>query len=113
MSGAPSSGGLTASLDPHLPGWLRPVGRAMLWVNRTMLGLGISIDYALLIVTRYREELLHHDVEEAVARSQEIADSVDIQLQLGQRHFPTYPLPEMKTAPSATCQLRPMPSTTP
>lgn len=35
----------------------------------TMLGLGISIDYALLIITRYREELQHHDVEEAVART--------------------------------------------
>ena len=38
-------------------------------------------------------------LEEAVARSQEIADSVDIQIPLGQRHFPTYPLPETKTAP--------------
>ncbi len=36
---------------------------------------------------------------DAVARSQEIADSVDIDLELGQRHFPTYsPLPPEKTA---------------
>jgi DNA polymerase-3 subunit alpha len=35
---------------------------------------------------------------EAVARSQEIADSVEIDLELGQRHFPTCQLPEAKTA---------------
>ena len=34
------------------------------------------------------------DHDDAVARSQEIADSVDIDLELGKRHFPTYsPLP--------------------
>ena len=39
----------------------------------------------------------HH--EDAVARSQEIADAVDIDLELGRRHFPTYsPLPAEKTA---------------
>ncbi len=37
-------------------------------------------------------------LEEAVGRSQEIADSVDIELELGQRHFPTYTLPQEKTA---------------
>lgn len=38
-------------------------------------------------------------LEDAVARSQEIADSVDIELELGKRHFPTYaPLPENETA---------------
>jgi DNA polymerase-3 subunit alpha len=31
--------------------------------------------------------------EDAVARSQAIADTIDIQLELGRRHFPTYPLP--------------------
>ncbi len=37
--------------------------------------------------------------EDAVARSQEIADSVEIDLQLGMRHFPTYsPLPPGKTS---------------
>ena len=37
--------------------------------------------------------------EEAVARSQDIADSVDIDLELGRRHFPTYsPLPVNQTA---------------
>ena len=52
MSGAPSSGGVSASLDPHLPGWLRPVGRAMLWVNRAMLGLGmVALLAAALILT--------------------------------------------------------------
>jgi DNA polymerase-3 subunit alpha len=35
-------------------------------------------------------------MEEVVARSQEIADSVDIDLELGKRHFPTYPLPPEK-----------------
>ncbi|MCZ6704989.1 MAG: DNA polymerase III subunit alpha [Bacteroidetes bacterium] len=33
------------------------------------------------------------DHADAVARSQEIADSVDINLDLGQRHFPTYSIP--------------------
>ena len=36
--------------------------------------------------------------EDAVARTQQIADSVDIELDLGQRHFPTYTLPDDKTA---------------
>ncbi len=37
--------------------------------------------------------------EDAVARSQEIADGIDIDLELGRRHFPTYsPLPEGRTA---------------
>lgn len=35
-------------------------------------------------------------MEDIVARSQEIADTVDIDLELGKRHFPTYPLPEQK-----------------
>jgi DNA polymerase-3 subunit alpha len=35
---------------------------------------------------------------EALAQSQRIADTVDIQLELGQRHFPTYQLPAGKTA---------------
>lgn len=37
-------------------------------------------------------------LEDAVARSQEIADSVQIDLELGKRHFPTYSLPREKTA---------------
>lgn len=37
-------------------------------------------------------------LEDAVARSQEIADSVDIQLDLYKRHFPTYSLPVEITA---------------
>jgi len=36
--------------------------------------------------------------EEAVRRSQEIADSVDIELELGQRHFPVFSPPEEKTS---------------
>ncbi len=32
--------------------------------------------------------------EDAVARSQEIADSVDIEIELGARHFPTFQLPK-------------------
>jgi DNA polymerase-3 subunit alpha len=36
--------------------------------------------------------------EEALRQSQLIADSVDIQLDLGKRHFPTYKLPEQRTA---------------
>lgn len=36
--------------------------------------------------------------EDALRRTQEIADGVDIELELGQRHFPVYTLPEGKTA---------------
>lgn len=35
-------------------------------------------------------------MQDAVARSQEIADTVDIDLELGKRHFPVYPLPAEK-----------------
>lgn len=38
-------------------------------------------------------------LEDAVARSQEIADTVDIDLELGKRHFPVYPLPDDKKDP--------------
>ncbi|MCA9133128.1 MAG: PHP domain-containing protein, partial [Planctomycetales bacterium] len=38
-------------------------------------------------------------LEDAVARSQEIADTVEIDLELGKRHFPVYPLPPQKTIP--------------
>ena len=37
-------------------------------------------------------------LEDAVARSQEIADRVSIDLELGRRHFPTFPVPAEKTA---------------
>ncbi|MCA9227577.1 MAG: DNA polymerase III subunit alpha, partial [Planctomycetales bacterium] len=37
-------------------------------------------------------------LEDAVARSQQIADSVDIDLELGKRHFPTYSVPKEQTA---------------
>jgi len=37
-------------------------------------------------------------MEDAVARSQQIADTVDIDLELGKRHFPTFRLPPEKTA---------------
>ncbi len=33
----------------------------------TMLGLGLAIDYSLFMTSRFREELRHRDVEEAVA----------------------------------------------
>jgi DNA polymerase-3 subunit alpha len=36
-------------------------------------------------------------MEDAVSRTQEIADSVDIQLKLGERYFPVYDLPESVT----------------
>ena len=36
--------------------------------------------------------------EEAVRRSQEIADAVDIELELGQRHFPVFTPPEKETS---------------
>ena len=37
-------------------------------------------------------------LEDAVARSQEIADTVDIDLELGRRHFPVYDVPAESTA---------------
>src|SRR5437868_1089832 len=37
-------------------------------------------------------------LEDAVGRSQEIADSVSIDLELGKRHFPTFQLPSGRTA---------------
>ncbi|HVU88098.1 MAG TPA: DNA polymerase III subunit alpha [Pirellulales bacterium] len=37
-------------------------------------------------------------LEDAVARSQEIADSVSIDLELGKRHFPTFDVPTEKTS---------------
>ena len=37
-------------------------------------------------------------LEDAVARSQQIADSVDIELDLGKRHFPAFPLPSGKNS---------------
>src|SRR4029078_5786934 len=36
--------------------------------------------------------------EEALRRSQEIADSVDIDLELGKRHFPTFQAPQQKSS---------------
>jgi DNA polymerase-3 subunit alpha len=39
------------------------------------------------------------DQEEALRRSQLIADSVDIDLELGKRHFPTFQIPEPKSPP--------------
>ena len=40
------------------------------------------------------------DHTEAVHRSQEIADQIDIDLQLGQRHFPVYALPDARSPES-------------
>ncbi|MDY0169988.1 MAG: DNA polymerase III subunit alpha [Thermoguttaceae bacterium] len=42
---------------------------------------------------------------DAVRRSQEIADSVDIELELGQRHFPVFTPPEQKTSEQYLRQL--------
>lgn len=36
--------------------------------------------------------------EDAVARSQQIADGIDLQLELGRRHFPTFTTPPAKTS---------------
>jgi len=35
----------------------------------TLLGLGIGIDYSLVMVSRFREELYQHSIEESVART--------------------------------------------
>ena len=46
-------------------------------------------------------------LEDAVARSQQIADTVDIDLELGKRHFPTYDPPAGQTSADylrATCE---------
>jgi DNA polymerase-3 subunit alpha len=47
---------------------------------------------------RSQEEMYEHFIgqESAVARSQEIANTVDIDLELGKRNFPTYTLPDEK-----------------
>src|SRR5688500_20178330 len=49
---------------------------------------------------RSPEEMYAHfpGLEDAVARSQTIADSVSIDLDLGKRHFPVFTLPAEKTA---------------
>ncbi|MDG2184877.1 MAG: DNA polymerase III subunit alpha [Mariniblastus sp.] len=44
-------------------------------------------------------------LEDAVARSQEIADTVDIQLDLGRRHFPVFELPNEATPESKLREL--------
>ncbi len=38
------------------------------------------------------------DMEDAVSRSQEIADRVDISLELGKHHFPSFEIPEKETS---------------
>ncbi|HTN76468.1 MAG TPA: PHP domain-containing protein, partial [Pirellulaceae bacterium] len=50
---------------------------------------------------RKPEEMYAHfpGLEDAVARSQEIADSVHIDLELGKRHFPVYSIPEPDKTP--------------
>src|SRR5262245_19184726 len=49
---------------------------------------------------RSPEEMYAHfpGLEDAVGRSQQIADSVSIDLELGKRHFPVFQLPPQKTA---------------
>lgn len=49
---------------------------------------------------RSPDEMYAHfeGLEDAVARSQEIADSVEIDLELGKRHFPVYPLAKENNA---------------
>src|SRR5437667_261306 len=49
---------------------------------------------------RAPEEMYAHfsGLEDAVGRSQELADSVSIDLELGKRHFPTFQLPADRTA---------------
>ena len=44
-------------------------------------------------------------MDEALKRTQEIADSVDIELEIGKRHFPVYTLPENKTAEELLLEL--------
>jgi DNA polymerase-3 subunit alpha len=55
---------------------------------------------------RSQEEMYSHfqGLEDAVARSQQIADSVDIELELGKRNFPSFEIP--KEHPSADDYLR-------
>ncbi len=52
---------------------------------------------------RSQEEMYAHfpGHADAVARSQSIADSVDIDLELGKRNFPTYALPKPELTPDA------------
>jgi DNA polymerase-3 subunit alpha len=55
---------------------------------------------------RSQEEMYHHfqGLEHAVARTQQIADSVDIDLELGSRNFPSFAIP--RESPSADDYLR-------
>ena len=53
-------------------------------------------EYYLRTPGEMYEHFPHH--EEIVRRSQEIADQVDIDLEIGKRHFPNFSLPENKTA---------------
>ncbi len=39
----------------------------------TAMGLGLAIDYSLFIVSRYREELVHHEPPEAISRAVQTA----------------------------------------
>lgn len=39
----------------------------------TMIGLGLAIDFSLILISRYREELLSHDRDEALRRTMQTA----------------------------------------
>src|SRR5437773_1359762 len=39
----------------------------------TMIGLGVAVDYALFVVSRFREEMGHHDVPAALSRTMKTA----------------------------------------
>ncbi|MBI2887331.1 MAG: MMPL family transporter [Chloroflexi bacterium] len=64
-------GGISVLVTLALVFFLGQVMEMSIFVQNiaTMLGLGISIDYALLMVSRFREELPEHGVEEALART--------------------------------------------
>ena len=81
-------GGLLAALTPLTVALFAiPAGMFVLWLVHlftdvsvfglnilTGLGLGLGIDYALLIVSRFREEqAIHEDIEEAVVKTVETA----------------------------------------
>ncbi|GAA0922215.1 hypothetical protein GCM10009558_033910 [Virgisporangium aurantiacum] len=76
-------GGLVAAATPLVIGGLAILGAfiAIRLLNTvtdvsvfavnviTLIGLGLAIDYALFVVSRFREELVSHDVPTAVART--------------------------------------------
>jgi TRAP-type C4-dicarboxylate transport system permease small subunit len=59
MSHGIESGAARAAIDPHTPGWLKPLARALLWINQAMVVMGMlallvaSVVLTSSVVSRY------------------------------------------------------------